>query len=101
MKSDLDTILSEKRGWPFPLIVVRDNPAVRQREVRVMIRAHLSEDDLDSYCLSQFEGMKLEEVEAHLLLCEKCQASVNATDTYIAILREHLMTVACESTGIH
>jgi hypothetical protein len=97
----VDVSSSENKRWLAPLIVVRDNPAVRQREVRVKTWVHLSEEDLDSYCLNQFEGAKLEEIEKHLLLCEKCQASVVATDTYIAILREHLVTVACESTRLH
>jgi hypothetical protein len=66
-----------------------------------MIWTHLTEEAVDLYCLNQLEGTKLEEIEMHLLLCEDCQRSVNDTDTYIAILREHLMTVACKSTRLH
>jgi hypothetical protein len=100
MSFNFDTIFWEKREWLAPL-VVRDNPAVRQKEVPVTIWEHLSEEDVDSYCLNQFEGTKLEEIETHLLLCENCQQSVNDTDTFIRILREHLMTVACESIRLH
>jgi hypothetical protein len=100
MTFGFDTIFSEKRGWLVPLIVVHDNPAVRQKEVPVTIWKHLSEEDIDSYCLDQFEGTKLEEVETHLLLCENCQRLVDDTDIYIATLREHLMTVACQSARL-
>jgi hypothetical protein len=65
----------------------------------VRVWEHLSEEDIDSYCLNQFEGTKLDEIETHLLLCEGCQRSVNDTDAFITILREHLMTVACEGAS--
>jgi len=57
--------------------------------------------DIDSYRLNRFEGTELEQIERHLLMCETCRNAVDDTGTYTMILREHLVTVACERTRVH
>jgi len=60
---------------------------------------HLSEDGIEAYCLNRLEENKLEEVETHLLLCQKCRRSVVEMDAYVASLLEHLMEAACEGSS--
>jgi hypothetical protein len=55
-----------------------------------MTSTHLTEDGIEAYCLNRLEETKLEVVETHLLLCQKCRRPVEETDTYLASLLEHL-----------
>jgi hypothetical protein len=59
---------------------------------------HLTEDGIETYCLNRLEENKLEEVETHLLLCQRCRQSVVEMDLYLASLREHLMEAAYEGS---
>ena len=63
-----------------------------------MKSTHLTEDGIETYCLNRLEENKLEEVETHLLLCQKCRQSVVEMDTYLASLLEHLMEAAYEGS---
>jgi hypothetical protein len=59
---------------------------------------HLTEDGIETYCLNRLDESKLEEIETHLLLCQKCRRSVVEMDTYLASLREHLLEAAYEGS---
>jgi hypothetical protein len=59
---------------------------------------HLTEDGIESYCLNRLDERGLEEIETHLLLCQKCRRLVAEMDTYLASLREHLMEAAYEGS---
>ena len=61
-----------------------------------MKSTHLTEDGIETYCLNRLDESELEEIETHLLLCQKCQRLVVEMDIYLASLREHLMEVAYE-----
>lgn len=63
-----------------------------------MKSTHLTEDGIETYCLNRLEEDKLEEVEVHLLLCERCRQSVAEMDLYLASLREHLLEAAYEGS---
>jgi hypothetical protein len=59
---------------------------------------HLTEDGIENYCLNRLDESELEEIETHLLLCQKCQWLVVEMDTYLASLREHLMEAAYQGS---
>jgi anti-sigma factor RsiW len=59
---------------------------------------HLTEDGIETYCLNRLDESKLEEIETHLLLCQKCRRLVVEMDTYRASLREHLLEAAYEGS---
>ena len=63
-----------------------------------MKSTHLTEDGIETYCLNRLDESRLEEIETHLLLCQKCQWSVEEMDAYVASLREHLMETACQGS---
>jgi len=60
---------------------------------------HLTEDGIETYCLNRLEEDKLEAVETHLLLCQKCRRLVVEMDVYLASLLEHLMEAAYEGSS--
>ena len=63
-----------------------------------MKSTHLTEDGIETYCLNRLDESRLEEIETHLLLCQKCQGLVVEMDTYVASLLEHLMEAAYEGS---
>jgi hypothetical protein len=59
---------------------------------------HLTEDGIETYCLNRLDESELEEIETHLLLCQKCQRLVVEMDTYLTSLREHLIEAAYQGS---
>jgi hypothetical protein len=48
---------------------------------------HPSSDELEAYSLGLSSGADLEQVEEHLLICERCQNELALTDQYIRAMK--------------
>ena len=48
---------------------------------------HLSEDEIDDYCLGRLAGTKRKTAAAHLMTCWRCQWRVKATWSLIEALK--------------
>lgn len=51
---------------------------------------HLSEEDIELYVLGRMEDNRLEYVEEHLLVCERCQQKVEEEEDFVRTLRAAL-----------
>jgi anti-sigma factor RsiW len=51
---------------------------------------HLSDDSLELYSLGRLTEPERTQAEEHLLMCDECRKRLEATDAYIAAMREGL-----------
>jgi len=57
---------------------------------------HLSDGDLERYCLGKIQkGPELDALEEHLLICGECVDRAQASDAYVDTLRAALAKGGC------
>lgn len=55
-----------------------------------MITGHLSDDEIELYCLRRLPEPAVAKTEEHLLLCVSCQVRCEDAQTYVHTLRRVL-----------
>jgi hypothetical protein len=55
--------------------------------MNVHFSSHFSQDVLELYALGMVSGDSCSDVEEHLRICPRCQAQLEAADTYISVVR--------------
>lgn len=66
-----------------------------------MNTGHLSDDEIEFYCLHRLPESASVRVEEHLLLCVSCQLRCEDTQVYINTLRHTLAEPAAQGENNH
>jgi putative zinc finger protein len=50
-------------------------------------RLHPVEDVFENYAFNRLSGKETEDFEEHLLICERCQETLEQTDVYVRLMK--------------
>jgi hypothetical protein len=64
-----------------------DNGKVRETKVDNAGIRHMTAEEVEKYSLGDYSDKEAAPFDEHLLICEVCRASVEASDTYVASIR--------------
>jgi hypothetical protein len=62
---------------------------------------HLTEEELEQYCLGGLTGVGLARLEEHLFLCEPCRGRLTETESYVVAMRQASLQWSAEHGKEH